>query len=348
MANPTYKFGDATYQIEKSGTDIVLTANSLSALTVNNAADIDLVGDLTITQTGTVATVGILSSVSTLGSLLQVGAGNNLNIVNRDADDIIFKTTDTTQMTLLSTGDLNMASGNAYQIANTDVLTNDTLGSGVANASLTSNTGNLTNTGTLNVTTGNDYQINSTSVLNATTLGSAVANASLTSNTGNLTNVGNLTIDTGGSITEFNIMANNSTLGSQLLVGAGNNLVINNMDNNTIQLATNNTTRATIKSTGELNLASGNEYQIANNSVLSATTLGSGVVNASITTNSGDITNTGGLILNSTTEALTVPRMSTTNRGNLTAVDGMIIYNTSTSAFNFRENGAWVTGSGLV
>lgn len=54
------------------------------------------------------------------------------------------------------------------------------------------------------------------------------------------------------------------------------------------------------------------------------------------------------LEIQSTTGALLVSRMTSTQRDNLTAVDGMIIYNSTTAAFNFRENGAWVTGSGLV
>ena len=46
---------------------------------------------------------------------------------------------------------------------------------------------------------------------------------------------------------------------------------------------------------------------------------------------------------NTTTGALLVPRMTTTQRDALTAANGMIIYNTSTNAFNFYENGSWVT-----
>ena len=78
------------------------------------------------------------------------------------------------------TGTMNLTTGNDYQINSTSVLSNNTLGSGVVNSSLTSNTGNLTNTGTMNLTTGNDYQINSTSVLTNDTLGSGVINSSLT------------------------------------------------------------------------------------------------------------------------------------------------------------------------
>lgn len=38
-----------------------------------------------------------------------------------------------------------------------------------------------------------------------------------------------------------------------------------------------------------------------------------------------------------------VPSMTTTERDAMTAKNGMIIYNTTTNAFNFFENGLWVT-----
>jgi len=47
--------------------------------------------------------------------------------------------------------------------------------------------------------------------------------------------------------------------------------------------------------------------------------------------------------LTSTTGTLLLPRMTTDQRDALTGLDGMIIYNTTTNAFNFYENGAWVT-----
>lgn len=54
------------------------------------------------------------------------------------------------------------------------------------------------------------------------------------------------------------------------------------------------------------------------------------------------------LDLQSTTGALLVPRMTTTQKNALTAVNSMIIYDSTLNQFAFRENGAWVSGSGLA
>ena len=51
----------------------------------------------------------------------------------------------------------------------------------------------------------------------------------------------------------------------------------------------------------------------------------------------------GALDVLSTTAGFIVPRMTTEQRDALTAVNGMIIYNTATNAFNFYEDGSWVT-----
>jgi hypothetical protein len=48
------------------------------------------------------------------------------------------------------------------------------------------------------------------------------------------------------------------------------------------------------------------------------------------------------------TRAATVATLTTTERNALTAVNGMIIYNSTTTQFEFYENGSWVSGSGLA
>ena len=57
----------------------------------------------------------------------------------------------------------------------------------------------------------------------------------------------------------------------------------------------------------------------------------------------GTITPQGKLDLISSTGALIVPRMTGTERDALPEINGSIIYNTATNAFNFYENGAWVS-----
>jgi hypothetical protein len=54
-------------------------------------------------------------------------------------------------------------------------------------------------------------------------------------------------------------------------------------------------------------------------------------------------TTSAGIEISSTTKALLLSSMTTAERDALTAIDGMIVYNTTTNAFNFYENGSWVT-----
>jgi hypothetical protein len=117
--------------------------------------------------------------------------------------------------------------------------------------------------GNHNLLTGSSYQINGTSVLNATTLGSGVVNSSLTS-------VG--------------------TLGSLNVTGTTNLGFVT---------ATSAFVSGVVTS-GNHNLLTGSSYQINGTSVLNATTLGSGVVNSSLTSvgtlgflNVGNVNSTG-------------------------------------------------------
>ena len=203
------------------------------------------------------------------GSRLTVGAGFTVYDTYIDILDIrarnITTVTNINASGITTSGGVNVTTGNSYQINGTTVLSNNTLGSGVVNSSLTSvgtlgilnvtgatTSGSLsvtgvTTSGGFNATTGNDYKINATSVLTSTTLGSGVVNSSLTS-------VGTLT-----------------QLGVTGIVTAA----------------------------GGFNASSSSDYEINGTSVLNATTLGSGVVNSSLTSvgtlptlNATNITNT--------------------------------------------------------
>lgn len=57
----------------------------------------------------------------------------------------------------------------------------------------------------------------------------------------------------------------------------------------------------------------------------------------------GDSKFNGSVNIDTTTGALTVPRMTTTERNSISAVDGMVIYNTTTSQFEKRQAGSWQT-----
>ena len=56
----------------------------------------------------------------------------------------------------------------------------------------------------------------------------------------------------------------------------------------------------------------------------------------------------GALDVTSTTAGFIVPRMTTAQVAALTPVNGMIVYDSTLNKFQFYENGAWVSGSGLA
>ena len=234
-----------------------------------------------------------------------------------------------TLTSLTTSGDINTSTD--YNIGGIQVLSSTTLGSGVVNSSLT-NFGTLTSLdvgGDINTST--DYNISSTQVLGATTLGSGVINSSLTSNTGNLTNTGTLIVSTntqpqiaarsttGGGC---NIYCQNITTGTSntngLKIGLNNSEAgqVWNYQNTALIFATNNDEKMRISAGGNVGIGIDPSYpldvvgdintttalNIASTEVLSSTTLGSGVINSSLTsigtltslTTTGDIISTAG------------------------------------------------------
>ena len=174
------------------------------------------------------------------GSRLTVGAGFTVFDTYLDAQEIRARNQIVTGVT--TSGGFNATTGNTYQINGTSVLSNNTLGSGVVNSSLTSVgtlgslnvTGTTTlgfvtatsafvsgvvTTGTHNLTTGNTYQINGTNVLSNNTLGSGVVNSSLTSvgTLGSLNVTGTTTL---GFVTATSAFVSGATTSTSYFVGA--------------------------------------------------------------------------------------------------------------------------------
>ena len=206
-----------------SGTGINITTNTISGpatLTIDPAAVGDntgavrIKGDLYVDGTQFIVNsttieladfvVGIASTATTDaladGAGIRIGPDNNL-------------TYDHTNTALKSSENFNLASGKTYKINGTDVLSSNTLGSGIVASSLTS-VGTLTN---LNV--GN---VNSTGIITATTFVGA-----LTGTATSTTNIPNLT----GDITSVNkattLATVNSNVGSFGGTGTGTTITVN-------------------------------------------------------------------------------------------------------------------------
>ncbi len=185
----TFKFFTGT-TIEPTATVDTSTNNGYvkGAISAGNIS----ASSMTVTGSTIVQDLTVIDTVTINGDLL---VDTNTLYVDSSNNYVGIGTTSPT-FPLDIVGDINTSTD--YNISGTQVLSSTTLGTGIINSSLTSNTGNLVNNGTMNLTTGNDYQINSTSVLNTTTLGSNVVNSSLTS-VGTLTSAvisGDMTVNT--------------------------------------------------------------------------------------------------------------------------------------------------------
>jgi len=150
--------------------------------------------------------------------------------------------------------------GNNLSSSTVSILSSGNLGVGITNPTsklhVVGNTlvSGIITSGGFNATTGNDYEINNTSVLNATTLGSGVVNSSLTSV---------------GTLNSLNVSGISTFAGITTVTGA--------------TLFTKQLNASGIVTSGGFNATTGNDYKINNTSVLTSTTLGSGVVNSSLT-----------------------------------------------------------------
>ena len=189
---------------------------------------------------------------------------------------------DGTLMTTINNTGINIVSGDEYQIDGSSVLSTDTLGSGVVTSSLTtvaaldsgsisSNFGDI-DIGDSNITCGGVLNIDQDADANDTTADSTTGRISLGVNS-------DLNLYHGGTDSFIVNKIGNLELHTQ---EAEKGLILD-AKNGTIDIKEDGTLMTTINNTG-INIVSGDEYQIDGNSVLSADTLGSGVVTSSLTT----------------------------------------------------------------
>ena len=261
----------------------------------------------------------IIGTLDVNGSKLRVGVGNTDIIVNGDMRVTgimsVGNGTVTIDETTVKTGSSNLHNV-GIEIAGVNTLGADTpIGE---NATIFNN-GNATFAGTvtaasLDISGGVDVDgttdLDTTNVVGTLTVTGDVAADNVTINGNTVsTSSGNLTLDSNGGTTTIN---DNAVISGNLTVN-GTTTTINSttvaIDDKNFQVATGaaddsaaNGAGFTVESgdgnktfnfeaTGDnwgasenLNLASGKVYKINNTSVLSATTLGSGVVNSSLTT----------------------------------------------------------------
>jgi hypothetical protein len=241
--------------------------------------------------------VGNTASVQNL-SRLTVGAGFTVFDTYLDATDIrarnISAVNNINASGIITSGTHNVTTGNTYQINGTSVLSNNTLGSGVVNSSLTSvgtlsflNVGNVNSTGIITATS---FKGDGSQITGITVSGIGAIAGVTVRDEGN-------TVGTAGSVTSLNFIGGNivaTASGIAATITISDNLVGTALSITGISTFTGITTvsgsffsnQASISgvtTSGGVNVTSGNDYKINATSVLTSTTLGSAVVNSSLT-----------------------------------------------------------------
>ena len=166
-------------------------------------------------------------------------------------------------------------------LGNLDMNDNDLLN--VDSITGNSVTGLLGIDDSVNLTTTNDYQINSVSVLDSTSLGSGVVNSSLTSV---------------GTLTSLDVAGNLGIRDNDEIQLSTDNLDFIRSNGTDIELYVNGGLNTTFTNSGKNISCQG--AIIADN--INGTTLGSTVINSSLTANTGNLTNTGTLNLTTTND----------------------------------------------
>ena len=370
MSNPTLKLGNSATQVFRDNADnnkTVFTNNSIDIVKLSGTGGqdtIDVTGNINISTNFDINGVTVLDSTSLGASIINSTLTNNTG-------------------NLTNTGTINLTTGNDYQINSVSILNATTLGSSVVNSSLTS-VGNLTS-----LTIDGDLTVNgTTTTFNTETLTvedplikMATNNTADTVDTGffSLYNDGvskysglfrdasdntfkfftgttiepTTTVDTTaangysrGDILVGNIDADTTTITGDLLVDT-NTLYVDST-NNQVGIGTTGPT-VPLDVVGDINTST--DYNISGTQVLSSTTLGTGVINSSLTsigTLVQDMNITTGneyqinsvSVLNATTLGSSVVNSSLTSVGTLTSatISGDLTVDTNTLHVDSANN----------
>ena len=186
------------------------------------------------------------------------------------------------------------------------------------------------------INTSSTYNVGGTEVLSSSALGIGVINSSITSNTGNLTNTGDIILASGDLDVNTNAITFDGGLGNGKIQSSGTNLSLYDTNGAEIVRLTNTDTLEVIGDTtiyGDLNLITGG-YEILNVPVLSSTTLGAGILNSSITSNTGNLNNIGTinlddkLTITGTITNASIEIVSTTNKQSfIDFTEGVVDFN---------------------
>lgn len=151
--NMNFRIGNSNHAV-LSSVGLTLSAGKLLSTSATGGTQIQL------TSTG--GTQASIIGLATNGNDWELGA-RGAAAAQADSFYIYDQTAAAFRMTIDSSGNINNFSG-VYEIGATEVLSSTTLGTGIVNSSIDTNTGDLTNTGHLNLSSGKEYRINGTDI----------------------------------------------------------------------------------------------------------------------------------------------------------------------------------------
>ena len=295
---------------------IIIGNNSANAPTISNGEILHVNGIIKSTSIENTQ-IGTITASSGRFTTLTVTGSSTIN-----GDLTVNGTQTTINSTTLTVDDKNIEMGTVDTPTDVTAAGGGIILKGATDKSILWNSANWTSSENFNISSGKVYKINNTSVLTADTLSSGVINSSLQSvgilDSGSISNgfgnidIGDSTFKTGGLIRiDKDADANDATdsagrisLGisedlniyhggqDSYIVNKTGNMILNtqesstgfilNAKNGTVEIKEDGILITTIDNSG-INIVSGDEYQINGSSVLSSNTLGSGVVNSSLT-----------------------------------------------------------------